>query len=61
MDDWRIPDDCRNMVLYPLHKKGDKNNSNNYRGILLFPVEYKILLNTLKQEIEKYLEKQIGE
>lgn len=38
-----IPVDWKEALLHPLHKKGSKSNTNNYRGISLLPTAYKIL------------------
>lgn len=38
-----IPVDWKEALIHPLHKKGSKSNTNNYRGISLLPTAYKIL------------------
>jgi len=51
-----IPEDWRKSIIVPLYKKGDKEKSENYRGILLLYAVYKIyteiLRNRLKVEVE---------
>jgi hypothetical protein len=37
-----IPKDCLSGVVIPLHKKGDKVNLDNYRGITLVDVVGKV-------------------
>jgi len=37
-----IPEKGRTAVVIPIHKKGDINNSNNYRGLSLLNTGYKI-------------------
>ena len=31
-----IPQDWTTTLIHPIHKKGDKTDANNYRGISLF-------------------------
>ena len=37
-----IPEECRTAIVIPIHKKGDRNNPDNYRGISLINTGYKI-------------------
>jgi len=37
-----IPEEWRTAIVIPIHKKGDRNNPDNYRGIGLLNNEYKI-------------------
>jgi hypothetical protein len=30
-----LPDQCKESVIVPVHKKGDKTDCNNYRGLSL--------------------------
>ena len=57
----RIPDDWKNALIHPLHKKGDRTDVNNYRGISLLPVTYKILSQCLLDRAQHQLEHKIGE
>jgi hypothetical protein len=38
----------------PIHKKGDKTECSNYRGILMLPTSYKILSNILLSRLIPY-------
>jgi len=37
-----IPEEWRTAFVIPIHKKGDRNNPDNYRGISLLNTRYKI-------------------
>ena len=37
-----IPEEWRTAIVIPIHKKGDRNEPDNYRGISLLNTEYKI-------------------
>ena len=37
-----IPGDCRNNIVIPVHKKGDKQKVENYREISLLKAGYKL-------------------
>jgi exonuclease III len=49
----RIPDDWRNAVVIPLHKKGPKQDPANFRGISLLRSSYKILERIIVDRIIK--------
>ena len=60
----KFPDDWKNALIHPLHKKhkkGDKTELNNYRGIFLLQVGYKILSSCLLKRVQEQLEHKIGE
>ena len=42
-----LPEMWKDLIIVPIHKKGDKTNCSNYRGISLLPTTYKILSNIL--------------
>ena len=42
-----LPGVWKESIIVPIHKKGDKTDCNNYRGISLLPTTYKILSNIL--------------
>ncbi|XP_055388146.1 uncharacterized protein LOC129616516, partial [Condylostylus longicornis] len=56
-----IPEKWRISILRPIHKKGDKTECNNYRGIMLLNAAYKVLSNILYEKIRPYYEEIIGE
>jgi hypothetical protein len=37
-----IPEEWKTAIVMPIHKKGDRNNPDNYRGISLLNTGYKI-------------------
>jgi hypothetical protein len=37
-----LPEQCKESILVPAHKKGDKTDCSNYRGISLLSTSYKI-------------------
>jgi hypothetical protein len=45
----------------PIHKKGDKTDCNNYRGISLLSTAYKILSNILLARLTPYADEIIGD
>jgi hypothetical protein len=42
-----MPDQRRESVVIPIHRKGDKSEWSNYRGLSLLSTSYKILFNIL--------------
>ena len=42
-----MPEEGNETITVHIHKKGDKTDCNNYRGISLLPTTYKILSNIL--------------
>jgi len=49
-----LPEEWKESILVPIHKKGDKTHYNNYRGISLLPTTYKILSNLLLSRLIPY-------
>ena len=48
------PEEWKELIIVPIHKKGDKTDCNNYRGISLEPTTYKILSNILLSRLIPY-------
>lgn len=57
----QIPAEWKCALIHPLHKKGAKTDPNNYRGISLLPVIYKILSKALLSRLEEQADQLIGE
>lgn len=57
----RMPGEWTRARICPIHKKGDKMRCENYRGIALLEVVYKILTNILRKKLNQYTEKILGE
>lgn len=56
-----IPEEWKMALIHPIHKKGDKKDPNNYRGISLLDVTYKIFSRALLNRAEPQLDYQLGE
>jgi hypothetical protein len=51
-----LPDQWKKSIIVPIHKKGDKTDCNNYRGISLLSTPYKILSNILLSRLSPYVD-----
>ena len=56
----KLPEEWKESIIVPIHKKGDKTDCNNYRGISLLPTTYKILSNILLSRLIPYAKEIIG-
>ena len=56
-----MPEEWKELIIVPIHKKGDKTGCNNYRAILLLPTTYKILSNILLSRLTPYAEEVTGD
>ena len=56
-----LPEEWKESIIVPIHKKGDKTDCNNYRGISLLPTAYKILSYILLSRLTPYAKEIIGE
>jgi hypothetical protein len=52
----KLPEEWKESIIVPIHKKRDKTDCNNYRGISLLPTTYKILSNILLSKLSPYAE-----
>jgi hypothetical protein len=56
-----LPNQWKESIIVPIHKKGDKTDCNNYRGISLLSISYKISLNILLSKLSPYMDEIIGD
>jgi sorting nexin-29 len=56
-----LPLQWKESVVLPIHKKGDKTNCGNYRGISLLSTSYKILSNIFFARLTPYADEIIGD
>jgi len=57
----KLPEEWKESITVPIHKKGDKTDCNNYRGISLLPTTYKILSNILLSRFVPHAKEIIGD
>jgi hypothetical protein len=57
----RIPEVLKETIIVPIHKRGDRDRCENYRGIALENAAYKILANILLGKIKPYIDKVMGD
>jgi hypothetical protein len=51
----------KESIIVPIHKKGDKTDCNNYRGVSILPTTHKILSNILLSRLIPYAKEVIGD
>jgi hypothetical protein len=56
-----LPDQWKESIIVPIHKKGVKTDCNNYRGVSLLTTSYKILSNILLSRLVPYTDEIIGD
>jgi len=56
-----LPQKWKESIIVPIHKKGDRMECNNYRGITLLSTSYKILSSILLSRMTPYANEIIGE
>ena len=57
----RISEEWKETIIVPIHKRGDRDRCENYRGIALGNAAYKILSNITLGKIKPYIEKVMGD
>jgi hypothetical protein len=55
-----LPEEWKESIIVFIHKKRDKTDCNNYRGISLLSTTYKILFNILLSRLIPYAEEIMG-
>jgi hypothetical protein len=56
-----LPQQWKESVIVPIHRKGNKIDCNNYRGISLLSTAYNILSNILLARLTPYVSEVIGD
>jgi len=54
-------EEWKELIIVAIHKKGDKTDCNNYRGVSLLRTTYKILSNIPLSRLIPYAEEVIGD
>ena len=57
----RITEEWKETIIVPIHKRGDRDRGENYRGIALENAAYKMLSNIILGKIKPYIEKVMGD
>jgi hypothetical protein len=55
------PESWKKAIVIPIHKKGDINKQENYRGISLLNSGYKIYASIIKSKLTEHYSDKIGE
>jgi hypothetical protein len=56
-----LPDQRKESIIVPVHKKGDKTATNNYLRISLLSTSYKIVSNIILSRLSPYIDVIIGD
>jgi len=56
-----IPTQWEDGLIWPIHKKGDRLELNNDKGIIQLNVGYKIFSNILYERLQPYMENIVGQ
>jgi len=57
----RVCEEWKETIIVPIHKRGDRDRCENYRGMALGNAAYKILSNIILGKIKPYIEKVMGD
>jgi hypothetical protein len=57
----RIAHQWKESIVIPIHKRGDKTDCSNYRGISLLSASYKIVSNILLSRLIPYADEIVGD
>ena len=57
----KLPEEWKVSIIVSIHKKGDKTDCSNYKGISLLPATYKTLSNILLSRLIPYAKEIIGD
>ena len=60
MEEERIPEEWKETIIVPIHKRGDRDRCENYGGIALGNAAYKILSNIILGKIKPDIERFMG-
>jgi hypothetical protein len=61
LEEERISEEWKEIIIVPIYKKRDTDRRENYRGIALENAAYKILVNVSLEKIKPYIEKITGD
>jgi hypothetical protein len=56
-----LPQQWKESIIVPIHKKGDKTDCNNYRGISLLSTAYEMISNIILARLTPYVSEVIGD
>jgi hypothetical protein len=56
-----LPEQWKECIIVPIHKKGGKTDCNNYRGKSLLSTSYKMLSNILLSRLSPHVDEIIGD
>ena len=56
-----MPEEWNISLIVPIHKKGNKLDCRNYRGISMLCTGYKIFTRILQKKLEPYVEGTLGD
>jgi hypothetical protein len=56
-----LPDQWKESIIVPIHKKGDRTDCNNYHAISLLSTSYKMSSNILLSKLSPYMDEIIGD